>query len=114
MGPEEGVSFVIPTLFVVPTQAGIQTLENLEPSPHRVPTTLSQQGFSEVRDCGRGGVQCFLRRCTMDSRASGNDGEWCRNDGEGAGNDGLVLWSPYPKLGLTGTFTSPYGKGWSV
>ena len=38
----------------------------------------------------------------------------CRNDGEGAGNDGLVLWSPYPKLGLTGTFTSPYGKGWSA
>ena len=50
----------------------------------------------------------------MDSRASGNDGEGCRNDGEGAGNDGLLLWSPYPKLGLTGTFTSPYGKGWSA
>ena len=50
----------------------------------------------------------------MDSRQSGNDGEGCRNDGEGAGNDGLVLWSPYPKLGLTGTFTSPYGKGWSA
>ena len=49
----------------------------------------------------------------MDSRQSGNDGEGCRNDGEGAGNDGLVLWSPYPKLGLTGTFASPYGKGWS-
>ena len=47
-GPEEGVSFVIPTLFVVPTKAGIQTLENLKLSPHRVPTTLSQQGFSEV------------------------------------------------------------------
>ena len=42
----------------------------------------------------------------MDSRESGNDGEGRRNDGEGAGNDGLVLWSPYPKLGLTGTFTS--------
>ena len=50
----------------------------------------------------------------MDSRASGNDGEGCRNDGEGAGNDGLLLWSPYPKLGLTGTFTSPYGKGWTA
>ena len=50
----------------------------------------------------------------MDSRKSGNDDEECRNDGEGAGNDGLVLWSPYPKLGLTGTFTSPYGKGWSA
>ena len=57
----------------------------------------------------------------MDYRESGNDGEGCRNDGEGcrndgegAGNDGLVLWSPYPKWGLTGTFTSPYGKGWSA
>ena len=50
----------------------------------------------------------------MDFRQSGNDGEGCRNDGEEAGNDGLVLWSPYPKLGLTGTFTSPYGKGWSA
>ena len=38
----------------------------------------------------------------------------CRNDGEGAGNDSLVLWSPYPKSGLMGTFTSPYGKGWSA
>ena len=113
-GPGEGVSFVIPALFVVPTKAGIQTLESFKLSPHRVPTILSQQGFSEVQDCGRGGVQCFLRRCTMDSRQSGNDGEGCRNDGEGAGNDGLVLWSPYPKLGLTGTFTSPYGKGWSA
>ena len=47
----------IPALFVVPAKAGIQTLENLEPSPRRVATTLSQQGFSEVRDCGRGGVQ---------------------------------------------------------
>ena len=36
----------------------------------------------------------------MDFRESENDGEGCRNDGEGAGNDGLVLWSPYPKLGL--------------
>ena len=50
----------------------------------------------------------------MDSCKSGNDGEGCRNDGEGAGNDGLLLWSPYPKLGLMGTFTSPYGKGWSA
>ena len=50
----------------------------------------------------------------MDFRESGNDGEGCRNDGEEAGNNGLVLWSPYPKLGLTGTFTSPYGKGWSA
>ena len=98
-GPGEGVSFVIPTLFVIPMKAGIQTLENLKLSPHRVPTILSQQGFSEVQDCG---VQCFLRRCTMDSRESGNDGEGCRNDGEGVGDDGLVLWSPYPKLGLTG------------
>ena len=97
-GPGEGVSFVISALFVVPTKAGIQTLENIKLSPHRIPTTLSQQGFSEVQDCGRGGVQCFLRCCTMDSRKSGNDGEGCRNDGEGAGNDGLVLWSPYPKL----------------
>ena len=113
-GPGEGVSFVIPALFVVPAKAGIQTLENIKLSPHRVPTTLSQQGFSEVQDCGRGGVQRFLRRCIMDSRESGNDGEGCRNDGEEAGNDGLVLWSPYPELGLTGTFTSPYGKGWSA
>ena len=54
----------------------------------------------------------------MDSRQSGNDGEGCRNDGERAGNDGLVLWSPYPKLGLTGTFTSPMAKagvpGWQA
>ena len=35
-------------------------------------------------------------------------------DSRASGNDGLVLWSPYPKLGLTGTFTSPYGKGWSA
>ena len=35
-------------------------------------------------------------------------------DSRESGNDGLVLWSPYPKLGLTGTFTSPYGKGWSA
>ena len=97
-GPEEGVSFVIPALFVVPAKAGIQTLESLKPSPHRVPTILSRQGFSEVQDCGRGG-QCFLRCCTMDSRESENDGEGCRNDGEGAGNDGLALWSPYPKWG---------------
>ena len=75
-GPGEGVSFVVPALFVVPTKAGIQT-ESLKLSPHRVPTILSQQGFSEVQDCGRGG-QCFLRRCTMDSRESGNDGEGCR------------------------------------
>ena len=51
----------------------------------------------------------------MDSRKSGNDGEGCRNDGEGAGNDGLVLWSPYPKLGLMGIISpSLYGKGWSA
>ena len=31
-----------------------------------------------------------------------------------AGMDGLVLRSPYPKLELTGVFTSPYGKGWSA
>ena len=35
-GAGEGVSFVIPALFVVPTKAGIQTLENLKLSPHRV------------------------------------------------------------------------------
>ena len=40
----------------------------------------------------------------MDFRQSGNDGEGCRNDGEEAGNDGLVLWSPYPKLGLIQRF----------
>ena len=27
--------------------------------------------------------------------------EGSRNDGEGAGNGGLVLWSPYPKSGVT-------------
>ena len=50
----------------------------------------------------------------MDSRESGNDGEGCSNGGEGAGNDSLVLWSPYPKLGLMGISPSPYGKGWSA
>ena len=89
------------------------TRESLKLSPHRVPTILSQQGFSEVRDCGRGG-RCFLRCCTMDSRFRGNDGEGCRNDGEGAGNDGLALWSPYPKWGSREPPPQPYGKGWTA
>ena len=36
-----------------------ETLENLKVGPHRILTPLSQQGFSEGRDCGRGGFPAF-------------------------------------------------------
>ena len=44
-GAGEGVSFVIPALFVVPTKAGIQTLENLKLSPHRVDYPVTARLF---------------------------------------------------------------------
>ena len=37
----------------------METLENLKVGPHRILTPLSQQGFSEGRDCGRGGFPAF-------------------------------------------------------
>ena len=113
-GPGEGISFVIPALFIVPTKAGIQMLENLKPSPHRVPTSLSQQGFSEVQDCRRGasvssGVAPWIpAQAGMTARAAGMMGRergmtaWC--SGPLIQNWGEWEPSPHPmaKAGVPG------------
>ena len=71
-------------------------------------------GLAFEKPCGDGGSGKPAGVCSgffnpsfgafQKSRTAAEEG--CRNDGEGAGNDGLGLWSPYPKLGLTGTSPS--------